>query len=92
MPLLTYRQAAKKTGRSMNTIRHWRRQGLPMGWEVRNGQNVRVVDERVLMKWWRERLKNWPPHQYRLRALKRAEEAAQDATRRVFQASTGEST
>jgi len=81
--LLTYREAAARTERSMNTIRHWRRQGMPMGWSVRDGQHVRVVEEHILLKWWRERLKNWPTHRYRLRALRAAEEAAQSATRRV---------
>jgi transposase len=92
MPTLTYREAAKRTGRAYNTIRHWRRQGMPMGWETRNGQKVRTVDERVLLKWWRERLKNWPAHQYRLRAQNIAEEAAHTPTRREFQGSTPRST
>lgn len=80
---LTYREAAKRTGRAYNTIRHWRRQGMPMGWEIRNGQKVRTVDEAVLLRWWRQRLKNWPAHQYRLRALQSQQTDAQSATRRV---------
>lgn len=77
MPLLTYREAAKRIGRTTRAIRYMRQDGMPMGWERRNGQMVRVVDEQVLLKHWRERLKRWPPHQYRLRKL-RQQEAEQD--------------
>lgn len=66
---LTYREAAKRVRRSIRSINRWRRQGMPMGWEIRDGQRVRVVDEQTLLKWWRDRLTAWPPHQYRLRKL-----------------------
>jgi hypothetical protein len=56
---------------------------MPMGWEIRDGQRVRVVEEKILLAWWRQRLQNWPTHQYRLRALQASEAAAQDATRRI---------
>ncbi|MFT4281192.1 hypothetical protein [Microbacterium sp.] len=83
MSMLTYREAARRVGRKPRAIRYWRARGMPMQWEVREGQKVRVVEEDVLLAWWRERLKNDPAHQYRLRAIRRAEEAAQDATRRT---------
>lgn len=69
---LTYREAAKRVGRSRRTIRHWRLQGMPMDWDVRGGQRVRVVELSVLLRWWRQRLKNDPIHQQRLRVQKRA--------------------
>lgn len=43
---------------------------MPMG--MING--FRVVDEQVLLKWWRERMDSWPPHQYRLRAMRLEDE------------------
>lgn len=87
MKQLTYREAAKRVGRSRRTIRYWRLQGMPMGWAVRNGQRVRVVEQTVLLKWWRQRLKNDPIVQQRIRAEKAREVAAQSATRRVPPAS-----
>lgn len=42
---------------------------MPMLWEVRDGQRVRVVREDILLAWWRERLKSDPAHQYRLRKM-----------------------
>lgn len=70
MTKLTYRQAAARVGRSRRAIRYWRQRGMPMTWEVRDGQRVRVVEEEVLLAWWRERLTNWPAHQYRMRKLR----------------------
>jgi transposase len=66
--LLTYRQAARRVHRSVKTVKRWRRHGLPMGWDVQAGQKVRVVDEEVLLSWWRARLAADPVHQARLRA------------------------
>jgi hypothetical protein len=86
---LTYREAAKRVGRTMRAIRYWRQDGMPMGWAIRNGQDVRVVDEAVLLKEWRRRLKNDPAHQYRLRRLREAQMRAQDATRRNPDAPSG---
>ncbi len=74
MTKLTYREAARRVHRSTRAIRRWRLNGMPMGWEVRGGQRVRVVEERVLLAWWRERMQNWPPHIYRLRRLLAEEE------------------
>lgn len=78
MSNLTYREAADRVGRSRRTIRHWRHSGMRMGWEVRDGQRVRVVELDVLLAWWRQRLKNDPVHQQRLRAKRAADAAAQD--------------
>lgn len=66
---LTYRQAAEATGRSVRAIHRWRRGGMPMGWRLKDGQMVRVVREDVLMEWMRDRLRNNPAHQYRMRKL-----------------------
>jgi len=65
--LLTYREAARLVHRSPRTIRYWRHQGMEMSWDVRDGQNVRVVEKKVLQAWFRQRCLNWPTHQYRLR-------------------------
>jgi len=81
MPTLTYREAAKRVGRTPRCIRYWRQRGMPMSWETRDGQRCRVVDEETLLAWWRQRLQNWPPHQYRLRALQSRETEADGATR-----------
>ncbi|KAA0960868.1 hypothetical protein FQ142_08280 [Microbacterium sp. ANT_H45B] len=69
--LKTYREAAIATRRSVMTIKRWRRNGLSMGWEVREGQRVRVVREDVLKAWWRERMKHDPVWQNRLRRERR---------------------
>lgn len=81
MPMLTYRQAAHRVGRTPRCIRYWRQRGMPMSWETRDGQQCRVVDETVLLAWWRQRLQNDPVHQQRLRQLLAAETGAQHATR-----------
>lgn len=81
MTQLTYREAAARVGRSPRAIRYWRARGMVMGWDTRDGQRVRVVEEDVLLAWFRQRLQNWPAHQYRMRALLAQQEAAQDATR-----------
>lgn len=67
-PWLTYAEAAHRVNRSIRTINRWRRAGMPMNWDTRDGQPVRTVREDILLDWWRDRLNNWPPHQYRLRA------------------------
>lgn len=76
--MLSYRQAAARVRRSVRAIRYWRQRGMPMGWEIREGQKVRVVDESVLLAWWRDRLSAWPPHQYRLRRLLAEDDDTQD--------------
>lgn len=77
MTALTYRQAATRTRRSIRTINRWRKRGMPMAWDVRGGQRVRVVEERVLLAWWRDRMTADPVHQIRLRRALAAQ-AAQD--------------
>lgn len=67
---LTYREAATRVNRSVRAINRWRRNGMPMSWEVRDGKRVRVVELHTLLKWWRARLTAWPPHQYRLRKMR----------------------
>lgn len=64
---LSYREAAALVHRSRRTIRYWRQRGMPMGWAIVDGQRIRVVRKKVLQKWFRERLVNWPTHQYRMR-------------------------
>lgn len=83
MKQLTYREAAKRVGRTPRAIRYWRQAGMPMGWAIRNGQRVRVVEISVLLKWWRQRLRNDPIVQQRIRVEKARQAGAQDATRRV---------
>lgn len=73
MNYLTYRQAAKRVHRSVRTINRWRRAGMPMTFDA---HGYRVVEERVLLAWWRERMTAWPPQQYRIRAMQRAQQLA----------------
>jgi transposase len=73
--MLTYREAAKRVRRSRRTIRYWKLQGMPMGWDIRNGQHVRVVDEDVLIAWWHQRMDNDPVWQNRIRAKIAAQQA-----------------
>jgi len=74
MPMLTYREAARRVGRTRRAIRYWRQRGMPMEWEIREGQRCRVVDEEVLLAWWRKTLANDPAHQYRMRKLRTKQE------------------
>ncbi|OZB85377.1 MAG: hypothetical protein B7X32_03535 [Microbacterium sp. 13-71-7] len=59
---LTYFQAARRVRRSVRTIKRWRRNGMPMGW----ADGHRVVDEPVLLAWWRDRMSADPVHQLRI--------------------------
>lgn len=77
MATLTYREAARRVRRSVRTIKRWRLGGMPMGWKIQHGQKVRVVDEEVLLSWWRDRLDGWPAHQYRLRRIRATADAEQ---------------
>jgi len=65
--LLTYREAADRVNRSRRSIRRWRLNGMPMGWDTRDGQRVRVVSEETLLAWFRARLIADPVHQQRMR-------------------------
>ena len=64
---LSYREAAKRVRRKPRTIRYWRQRGMPMSWDTRNGQQVRVVELQTLLAWWRERLTNDPAERWRRR-------------------------
>lgn len=65
---LTYAEAAKRVRSSDRTIRRWRRDGMPMQWRTDpDGQRFRIVDESVLLAWWRERMKSNVVHQGRMR-------------------------
>lgn len=67
MKLLTYRQAATRMRRSIETIKRWRRNGMPMGWAIQHGKRVRAVDEKVLLGLFRGRLAADPVHRARMR-------------------------
>ena len=74
MTQLTYREAAHRVNRSIRTIKRWRRNGMPMTWDTRDGQYVRVVTEVTLLAWWRGRLRADPVHQARLRRTRQDNE------------------
>lgn len=79
MAYVTYREAARIVHRSTRTVRYWRQHGMPMEWEMREGQLVRVVDEDLLRAWWRDRLEAWPTQRWRLRAKLAALAAERDS-------------
>jgi phage terminase Nu1 subunit (DNA packaging protein) len=62
--LLTYRQAARRVGRSVRTVKRWRHDGMPVSADYSGRVWVR---EDILLAWWRDRLDADPAHQYRLR-------------------------
>jgi hypothetical protein len=64
MPLLTCEQAAKRVRKDVNTIKRWRRSGLGM---TKDSRGRTVVDEALLLAWWRDRMANDPVHQARMR-------------------------
>lgn len=69
---LSYTEAAKRVGRSSRNIRRWRAEGMPMEWRTSSdGRLERVVDEEVLLAWFRDRLNASPVHQYRMRRIAR---------------------
>lgn len=69
---LSYAEAARRIGRTDRNIRRWRQEGMPMSWRIgSDNQRERVVNEEVLLKWFREKLKASPAHYYRLRAIAR---------------------
>lgn len=51
--LYTYREAAARVQRSRRTIDRWRDEGMQMTWGIRDGQRVRLVQEDVLLAYWR---------------------------------------
>lgn len=76
---LTYREAARRVGRSVRTIRRWKRNGMQT--VLRDGR--RYVEEETLLAWWRDRMTAWPPHQYRIRAKLRHAEGKKSSTSTV---------
>lgn len=64
MGLLTYEQAARRVLKDVVTIKRWRRNGLRM---TTDEHGRRVVEESVLLAWWRERMASDPIHQARMR-------------------------
>lgn len=64
---LTYKQAAARVSSSVRTIRNWASWGMPMRWQVIDGQRTRVVELEVLLAFWRERMAASPVHFYRMR-------------------------
>ncbi|MBY6061613.1 WhiB family transcriptional regulator [Microbacterium esteraromaticum] len=73
---LTYVEAAKRVKSSTRTVKRWHREGMAMEWRTDDvGQRFRVVEESVLLSWWRDRLKASPVHFYRMRkaAIERGE-------------------
>lgn len=69
---LTYSEAAHRVGRTTRNIRRWHADGMVMEWRTgSDNQRERVVDEEVLLAWFRDRLKASPTHYYRVRAIAR---------------------
>lgn len=68
---LTFTAAATRVGRSRRVIRLWGQQGMPLAWKTIDGQRTRVVREDVLMATFREKLKNNPSHQAKMRRIRR---------------------
>jgi len=62
----TYDEAARRVGRSKRALQRWHRKGMPMHVDH---QGRKIVDEAILVAWYRHNLKTWPPHQYRLRRI-----------------------
>ncbi|MCR2761920.1 hypothetical protein NQ152_00180 [Microbacterium sp. zg.B48] len=60
---LTYRESGDRVGRKVREINRWRAAGMPMSSGIRDGQRVRLVDEVVLLAWWRDRMQADPIHQ-----------------------------
>ena len=72
----TYKGAAKRTGKSTNTIRRWVREGMPHAVDLRGRV---VIEHRTLMRWYREKMAANPVHQARGRAFAKQEGARADA-------------
>lgn len=65
---LTYRDAAKKVGRSKRALQRWHRRGMPMSLD---DQGRKIVHEEILFAWYRKNLRSWPPHQWKMRRIMR---------------------
>lgn len=65
---LSYADAAKRVSSSVRTVNRWAAAGMQVEWRTDDaGQKFRVVEESVLLAWWRDRLKASPVHFYRMR-------------------------
>ena len=64
---LDYKEAGARVRSSESTIRRWAAAGMPMIWGERSGQRARLVDEEVLLAWWRQKLTTAPVEYYRRR-------------------------
>jgi len=73
MTWLTYREAARRVQRSTRAIKRWRANGMPMTFDT---AGRRIVDELVLLAWFRARLQADPVHQARMRALTQTKETS----------------
>lgn len=60
---LTTRAAARRVGRSVRSIRRWRRQGMKIRMDGRRME----VELEELLTWWREMTFRDPATQYRIR-------------------------
>ncbi|WZH38765.1 MAG: hypothetical protein PIR02_08840 [Microbacterium enclense] len=69
----TYKSAAERVNRSERAIRLWGQAGMPMDWQVIDGQRTRVVREDILLKTWQQKMRDNPAHQNKL-ARKRREQ------------------
>ncbi|MEV8272680.1 hypothetical protein [Microbacterium sp. NPDC077184] len=68
----TYASAARRVRSTERTIHRWRADGMPMTWRVTgDGTRERVVEESILLEWWREKLKASPAAYYRRRRIAR---------------------
>lgn len=66
---LTYADAAKRVSSSVRTVNRWAAAGMAVEWRAEDdGRRFRVVEESVLLKWYRERMTASPVHFYRMRA------------------------
>lgn len=72
----TYRTAAARVNRSERAIRLWGQGGMPMDWQVIEGQRTRVVREDVLLATWRAKMRDNPAHQNRLARARREQSLA----------------
>ncbi|MFD2757089.1 MerR family transcriptional regulator [Gulosibacter faecalis] len=64
--LLTTREAARRVGRSIRTIRYWRADGMDVYFDEHGHMRIEL-DE--LLTWYRTKTMSNPAHRYRLRKL-----------------------
>lgn len=66
---LPLRRAARRVNRSLNTVRRWKRKGMPT--RLRDGRYE--VHEEVLLKWFREMTRANPIYRARFAPTRRIE-------------------